>query len=98
MRKRRRAWKMDKYMAEIVPKEFKAANLSSRVGDPRNAIRFSVNISEEVGIELRDIAFDNRVSESSVIEVALRQLFRSVSGPALGAFLRENGACLRRRG
>jgi hypothetical protein len=37
------------------------------------------------------------VSESSVVEIALRQLFRRVSAPSLGAFLREHGACLRRR-
>jgi len=83
----------------MAPAEKQSDNgLSATIGDPRHAMRFSVNISEEVGVQLREIAYNNRVSESSVIEVALRQLFRRVSGPALGAFLRENGACLRRRG
>jgi hypothetical protein len=71
--------------------------LAPEVGTPANALKFSVNLSSEVGSELKRIAFEHRVSESSVIEVALRQLFRRVSSERLGAFLRQNGACLRRR-
>jgi len=71
--------------------------LSPEVGAPSNALKFSVNLSSEIGNELKRIAFDNRVSESSVIEIALRQLFRRVSPDRLGGFLRQNGACLRRR-
>jgi hypothetical protein len=66
-------------------------------GGAANAVKFSVNISSDVGLELKRIAFDNRVSESSVIEIALRQLFGRVSKERLGMFLRQNGACLRRR-
>ena len=68
-----------------------------RLGSPANALKFSVNISSDVGSDLKRIAFDNRVSESSVIEIALRQLFTRVSKERLGVFLRQNGACLRRR-
>lgn len=71
--------------------------LSPEIGAAANAMRFTVNISQDVGDQLKEIAFANRVSESSVIEVALRQLFRRVTPSALGAFLRQNGACLRRR-
>jgi hypothetical protein len=71
--------------------------LSPEIGAAANAMRFTVNIAQDVGDQLKQIAFENRVSESSVIEVALRQLFRRVTQPALGAFLRQNGACLRRR-
>ena len=71
--------------------------LSAIVGDAQNAMRFTVNVSEEIGTILRQTAFDNQVSESSVIEVSLRQLFRRVSPPLLGAFLVQHGACLRRR-
>lgn len=71
--------------------------LSPEIGAAANAMRFTVNISQDVGDQLKEIAFENRVSESSIIEVALRQLFRRVTPPALGAFLRQNGACLRRR-
>jgi hypothetical protein len=73
------------------------AALSAAVGEAANAMRFTVNLSEDVAKELRRIAFDNRVSESSIIEIALRQLIRRVTPNALGAFLRQNGACLRRR-
>ena len=71
--------------------------LSSRIGHSGNAQRFTVNLSAEIAAELRDIAESHRVSESSVVEVALRQLMRRLSGPALGIFLRDRGACLRRR-
>lgn len=71
--------------------------LSSQIGSTANALKFSVNLSGDVGNELKHAAFENRVSESSVIEVALRQLFRRVTEERLGAFLRQNGACLRRR-
>lgn len=71
--------------------------LSPRVGSAAKALKFSVNLSDDVGNELRRTAFENRVSESSVIEVALRQLFGRVSKERLGTFLAQNGACLRRR-
>jgi hypothetical protein len=71
--------------------------LEPEVGSPANALKFSVNLSADVGEELKRIAYEQRVSESSVIEIALRQLFRRVSPEQLGAFLKENGACLRRR-
>lgn len=61
------------------------------------ALKFSINLSSDVGSVLKQVAFDNRVSESSVVEVALRQLLRRVSHERLGAYLKQNGACLRRR-
>lgn len=73
------------------------AELASEIGAAANAMRFTVNIAQDVGDQLKEIAFENRVSESSIIEVALRQLFRRVGTGQLGAFLRQNGACLRRR-
>lgn len=72
-------------------------SLGPEVGAPANALKFSINLSSEVGLELRRTAFEERVSESSVIEIALRQLFRKVSSERLGVFLKQNGACLRRR-
>lgn len=74
-----------------------ARTISAEVGRTQNALKFSVNLSSDIGNEIKRIAFENRVSESSIIEVALRQLFRRVSSDRLGAFLRQNGACLRRR-
>ena len=72
-------------------------SIAPEVGTPANALKFSVNLASDIGSELKRIAFENRVSESSVIEIALRQLFRKVTTDRLGAFLRQNGACLRRR-
>jgi hypothetical protein len=74
-----------------------ATELSARIGDPHDAQRITVNLSGEIGDELRSIALRCSVSESSIVEIALRQLFRRVTPAALGAFLREHGGCLRRR-
>lgn len=71
--------------------------VSPRVGDANDAQRITVNLSAEIGEELRRAAERCRVSESSVVEIALRDLMRRVDAPDLGEFLRENGACLRRR-
>jgi hypothetical protein len=70
--------------------------VSQQIGQAGDAQRFTVNLSAEVAHELRAIAARDRVSESSIVEIALRQLIRRVSAPALGAFLRDRGACLRR--
>jgi len=72
------------------------SEISARVGQPDNAQRITVNLSGEIGEELRDTALRCSVSESSIVEIALRQLFRRVRPAAIGAFLREHGACLRR--
>ncbi|HET7815464.1 MAG TPA: hypothetical protein VFL13_13950 [Candidatus Baltobacteraceae bacterium] len=56
-----------------------------------------MNVSGDIGAELKRAAFEHQVSDSSIIEIALRQLFGRVSKERLGTFLRQNGACLRRR-
>jgi hypothetical protein len=71
--------------------------LSPQIGNPQNAQRFTVNLSADVSSELREMASQHHVSESSIVEVALRQLFLKIDGSALGTFLRDRGACLRRR-
>ena len=60
-------------------------------------VKLSVNVSEEIGTRLRQIAFEQRLSESSIVEVALGLLFRRSDGPALGTVLRQHGATLRRK-
>jgi hypothetical protein len=75
----------------------RAGELSALIGDPDNAQRITVNLARDVGEELHDIAARYRVSESSIVEIALRQLFRRITPAALGAFLRDHGGCLRRR-
>ena len=71
--------------------------LSAEVGDPQHAQRFTVNLAGEIAQELRRTAEKYRVSESSIVEIALRQLLRRVNPAILGAFLHEHGGCLRRR-
>jgi hypothetical protein len=73
------------------------SDISERIGSPGNAQRVTVNLADDVGDRLHDIALQCRVSESSIVEIALRQLFRRVSPMALEAFLQGHGACLRRR-
>ncbi len=70
--------------------------VSSRVGEPGDQ-RITVNLSNDIGEHLHAIAERCRVSESSIVEIALRQLIRRVGLPSLETFLRENGACLRRQ-
>lgn len=84
-------------MARVARSRNGTVDLRPEVGGPANALKFSINLSAEVGSELRRIAFEERVSESSVIEIALRHLFRKVSSDRLGVFLKQSGACLRRR-
>lgn len=61
------------------------------------ALKFSINLTGGVGMRLKEVAFQQRLSESSIIEVALEHLFARVDPEVLGAFLRQNGACLRRK-
>jgi hypothetical protein len=74
-----------------------ASELSEQIGDPAESARVTVNLAAEIAGELRDVAAQHGVSESSVVEIALRQLLRQVPAGALGVFLRGRGACLRRR-
>jgi hypothetical protein len=69
----------------------------AQVGDPADAERITVNLAADISQQLHGVAEDYRVSESSIVEIALREMFRRVSPVALGNFLRDNGGCLRRR-
>jgi hypothetical protein len=60
-------------------------------------VKLSVNVSGEIGTRLREVAFQQRLSESSIVEVALGLLFRRSDGPSLGSVLRQHGATLRRK-
>lgn len=60
------------------------------------AVKLSVNVTRDVGVRLRRIAFDERVSESSIVEIALNGLFAEMDDAQLGAYLRGQGASLRR--
>jgi hypothetical protein len=61
------------------------------------SVKLSVNVAAEVGMRLRRFAFEERLSESSIVEIALHQLFaRNTSEITLAKFLRDHGASLRR--
>lgn len=65
--------------------------------DGAATVKLSVNVSEDVGLKLRQVAFEQRLSESSIVEVALGLLFRRSDNASLGALLRQQGATLRRK-
>ena len=81
-----------------MPRRLAAVGAKPRV-DPvvPSTVKLSLNVSEEVGSRLRQIAFEQRLSESSIVEVALGLLFRRSDGPSLGTVLRQHGATLRRK-
>jgi hypothetical protein len=57
----------------------------------------SHTLDAEVAERLRHFAFRERISESAVIEYALRELFAQGDNEMLGTRLRESGAALRRK-
>jgi hypothetical protein len=59
-------------------------------------VKLSVNVSSEIGDRLRRIAFDERLSESSIVQIALKLMFARTTSETIGPFLREQGASLRR--
>jgi hypothetical protein len=61
-------------------------------------VKLSVNVSGEIGRRLRKVAFEERLSESSIVEVALALLFTRTNDANVGKYLREHGASLRREG
>lgn len=65
--------------------------------DGVRVMKFSVNLHHEIGNRLKEAAFQLRLSESSIVEVALKELFSRISPDLLEAFLRQNGASLRRK-
>ena len=60
------------------------------------SVKLSVNVSGDVGRRLRRIAFEERLSESSIVQIALSLMFDRTNGGSVGEFLREKGASLRR--
>ena len=73
------------------------ARFADEVQNDASTVKLSVNVSEDVGLKLRQVAFEQRLSESSIVEVALALLFRRSEGQTLGSLLRQQGATLRRK-
>lgn len=80
-----------------VPVDGRANGRSDGQVDGASTVKLSVNVSEEVGLKLRQVAFEQRLSESSIVEVALGLLFRRSDNSQLGTLLRQQGATLRRK-
>ncbi len=71
--------------------------LDGAAGKKASIATVSHTLDSNVAERLRHFAFRERISESAVIEFALRSLFESDDEAALGRRLREAGAALRRR-
>ncbi len=71
-----------------------------RVEPPRaipHIAKVSHTLDAGLAERLEEFAFMQRISESSVIEFALRHFFRKGDDTQLGGLLRRNGAGRRRR-
>lgn len=69
---------------------------SSDSKSAEKSIKLSVNVSAETGSRLRRIAYGERLSESSIVQIALTLLFEKMADAPVGDFLRKQGASLRR--
>ena len=58
--------------------------------------KLSINVSQEIGLRLKRLAFDHDVSESSIIEIALTEFLSHEPRRGWGTALRQKGASLRR--
>jgi len=57
--------------------------------------KLSINVSGDISERLRYLAHGQRLSESSIVEVALKSLFGHGDDAELGTLLRQRGASLR---
>ena len=59
--------------------------------------KLSANVDVDLYERLRELAHVQRVSESSIVDVALRRFFALGDDDLLGTILHESGATLRRK-
>ena len=71
---------------------------TARRNDRKSATlrKLSINVSQEIGLRLRRLAFEQDVSESSIIEIALREFLDHEPRRGWESALRQKGATLRR--
>jgi hypothetical protein len=83
--------------AEVTPPEQPSPSKSpgAIVRRPPARSKLSVNVSHAVSERLRSLAYDYRLSESSIVEVALTIFFERGDDALLGVLLRQLGATLR---
>lgn len=77
------------------PSEFLEQESASDVAAARS--KLSVNVSHDISERLRSLAYTHRLSESSIVEVALSMFFARGDDEILGVILKQLGATLRRR-
>jgi hypothetical protein len=71
---------------------------SRSAGDKKRPhVRLSVSIDEEIAQKVRDLGFKERTSDSSIVEVALLQFFKSGGPVLLRAALEQFGIDPHRR-
>jgi len=68
-----------------------------QVTEASKRTKLSVNVSCTISEHLKTLAYKHRLSESSIVEVALKHLFVGTDDDHLGMVLRQNGATLRAR-
>lgn len=59
--------------------------------------KLSVNVAHDISERLRSLAYTHRLSESSIVEVALAMFFARGDDALLGVILKQLGATLRRK-
>jgi hypothetical protein len=69
---------------------------SSNATAGEKPVKLSINVSAETGNRLRRIAYGERLSESSIVQIALTLMFDKTTDAKVGEFLRNQGASLRR--
>jgi hypothetical protein len=77
------------------PSEYAEHDANSDSGAARS--KLSVNVNHDISERLRSLAYTHRLSESSIVEVALTMFFARGDDQVLGVMLKQLGAVLRRR-
>jgi len=87
-----------KLQGQEAPRSEPAASIDTHSATDASARnKLSVNVGHDISERLRSLAYTHRLSESSIVEVALTMFFARGDDALLGVLLRELGATLRRR-
>jgi hypothetical protein len=72
-----------------------AADVSASPAAHENRSKLSVNVTSSISERLRSLAYLHRLSESSIVEIALAMFFARGDDELLGVMLRQLGATRR---
>jgi len=87
----------DNLKGQNAPHSGPAGFESQPISDGSARHKLSVNVDRDISERLRSLAYAHRLSESSIVEVALTMFFARGDDALLGVILRELGATLRRK-